>query len=263
MINAQLHRQPVALDAAQHRHWAVNWPVTDWSVAAQLNATFVAAAEFIDVAREYPLVFVRAGQDADGSDAIAPVAVLGLNQGHNLYLEGPRWRADYMPAVLRHYPFCIGQVGASQFALCVDRSWPGLLQHDGPQTPAGDAKALFTATGEATAWLTELRQFYEKLEAEVQRTRALCRQLNSMQLLREMRFDATLPDSRTHTVDGFLTVDQEKFQALNNKTVVECHRNGIAGLVHAHWLSMGHMRRLALWHAQANPAQPAQAAALA
>lgn len=72
MINQNLHRQPTALDSAKHRQLRLKLPVTDWSVAGRLNAIFVAAAEFSEVCREFPIVFVRAGKEPDGSDQIAP-----------------------------------------------------------------------------------------------------------------------------------------------------------------------------------------------
>ena len=62
MINQNLHRQPTALDSVKHRQLRLKLPVTDWSVADRLNAIFVAAAEFGDVCREFPIVFVRAGR---------------------------------------------------------------------------------------------------------------------------------------------------------------------------------------------------------
>jgi len=89
LINQNLHKQPIALDSQQHRRHKVAFPVTDWSVASKLNAIFVAATEFGDVCKEYPIVFVRAGREADGREQIAPIAVLGVAGEDNLYLEGP------------------------------------------------------------------------------------------------------------------------------------------------------------------------------
>ena len=93
MINQNLHRQPAALDRATHRELRVQLPVTDWRVASRLNSMFVAAVEFGDVCRDYPIVFVRAGADAQGKQQLAPVAVFGLAQEENLYLDGAAWRA--------------------------------------------------------------------------------------------------------------------------------------------------------------------------
>jgi hypothetical protein len=54
VIIEALHTSPAALDRDQHRHLKLQLPVTDWRVAHRLNAIFVAAVEFADVAREFP-----------------------------------------------------------------------------------------------------------------------------------------------------------------------------------------------------------------
>jgi hypothetical protein len=59
-----------------------------------------------------------------------------------------------------------------------------------------------------------------------------------------MRFDATLPDGKTVVVDGFHTVNDERFAALADAQVIELFRNGLLGLIHAHQLSLPLMRRL-------------------
>lgn len=242
MINQNLHRQPLALDRAAHRTLRVKLPVTDWSVASKLNSTFVAAVEFGDACREFPLVFVRAGTDDKGQMQIAPVAVFGLAQEENLYINADgTWRAQYMPAVLRLFPFAIGRIDEQTFAICVDTAWPGAQQAEGER--------LFTDEGEPTELTKAVQQQCEQTEAEVQRTRLVGQRLLELDLLRDMRFDITLPGGATHTVDGFLTVDEEKLKALPDAVVLELQRNGVMGLVHAHLISLGNMRRLAEWRA--------------
>lgn len=242
MINQNLHVQPVALDSVPHRELRLALPVTDWSVGKKLNALFVAAAEFGDACREYPIVFVRAGKEPDGTDSIAPIAVMGLTQEQNLFLHGGTWRAQYMPAVLRLYPFCIGRIDAERFAICVDMSWSGVGQPEGER--------LFDADGKQTGLLNALQTQMEALEGEIQRTRLVCKRLQELDLLRDMRFDATLPDGRQHSVDGFMTVDETKMQALSDEVIGDLHRSGVLGLIHLHWVSMGNMRRLLEWHTE-------------
>lgn len=242
MINQNFHRQPVPLDSKEHASLKLRVPVTDWSIASHLNAMFVAAAEFGEVCREFPIVFVRSGKEDDGKDQIAPIAVFGLVQDQNLYVEGNTWRAQYMPAVMRSYPFCIGRIDTERFAICVDMAWPGAKSSEG--------EAVFAEGGEPSEMLKNVRGNLEMLEAEIQRTRLVGQKLLELDLLREMRFDATLPDGRKHSVDGFLTVDDSKMQALSDAVVGELHRSGVLGLVHHHWASLGNMRRLVEWHAQ-------------
>ncbi len=249
MINQNLHRKPMALDSAQHRLLKLKLPITDWSVAKDLNATFVAAAEFGDVCREFPIVFVKAGKEPDGSDAIAPLAVFGMTQNQNLYVSGERWRAQYMPAVLRFYPFCIARIDDQRFAICVDSAHAGVNTEEG--------QPLFEADGKPSELLAGMQKQLEVLEAEIQRTRLVGKRLLELDLLREMRFDATLPDGKQHTVDGFLTVDDAKVTALPDNIVGELHRSGVLGLVHMHWVSLGNMRRLVDWHVERAAAAPA------
>ena len=183
------------------------------------------------------------------------IAVFGLVQNQNLYVTGERWRAQYMPAVLRAYPFCIARIDADRFAICVDLAWTGALGADG--------QPLFTDTGEQAQVLKEMTPYLEQLEAEIQRTRLVGKKLLELGVLTEMRFDATMPDGRQHTVDGFLTVDDKKMTELSDAVVGELHRTGVLGLVQLHWVSMGNMRRLVDWHVERSAAgEPAAASAI-
>ena len=48
MINPNLYKSPVAVDTVKHRATKLAQPVKDWSVAADVNAIFIATAEFGD-----------------------------------------------------------------------------------------------------------------------------------------------------------------------------------------------------------------------
>jgi hypothetical protein len=259
MIHELLHRRPVALDRQRHAKTRLAMPVTDWRVASRLNSIFVAAVEFTDVAREYPIVFIPTAPGEDGSEQIAPIAVLGVEKDRNLYLDGPRWRATYVPAVLRCYPFCIGRLDTQRFAVCFDGGWEGVSEGAAEGAAEGGAAhgaapvgtLLFGADGEPTQMTKDAVQHLERVEAEVQRTRLACKRLRELDLLREMRFDATLPDGRKHAVDGFLAVEPDRLAKLPDADVLELHKSGLLGLIHAHRVSLGHMNRLVAWMAAA------------
>ena len=77
----------------------------------------------------------------------------------------------------------------------------------------------------------------------MQRTRLVGRRLLELELLRLMRFDATLPDGSKLSVDGFLAVDEE-LASLPQATVFDLHRTGVLSLIHAQQISLGLMRAL-------------------
>jgi hypothetical protein len=242
MINQALHVQAAALSGDAHRRLRVKLPVTDWRVASRLNSMFVAAVEFADACREYPIVFVRAGDGPDGKPALAPVAVFGLGNAENLYLQPDgSWRANYIPALLRTYPFAVGRLDAQSFAICADLSWPGLSETEGER--------LFDDQGKPTELTETVQKQLEQLETETQRTRLIGQKLTELNLLRDMRFDATMPNGEKVAVDGFMAVEEPRLKALTDKQVLDLQRSGLLGLIHAHLISLGNMRRLVEWRA--------------
>lgn len=236
MIHQALHRDPVALDREAHRALKVRPGAPDWSVAARLNAYFAHAVEFADLCKEFPLVFMRAGQDAAGKTLVAPMAVFGLADAENLFVENGRWLADYMPSMLRTYPFATARVDGQRHVVCIDRSAPGWSETEG--TP------LFEADGQPSALLRDVQGVLDRLEGEMARTRAACDRLLAHDLLAEKRFDATLPDGQKLSVGGFLTVDEAKFGALGDAALLELHRSGVLALITLHLASLGNMARL-------------------
>ena len=237
MIDPSLFAQPIALDRVQHRQARLKPGGTRFDRTAQKNSLFITAVEFGDACREYPIVFVDAGKDPEGRTEVAPLAVLGLSQGENLMLGSDgQWRARYVPAVLRAYPLGLAAVDEQRYSLVVDGQADALSDELGER--------LFDDAGEPSTFLANAQQFLEEIERETQRTRVFGRRLLDLDLLRPMRFDATLPDGNKLTLDGFFTVDDEKLSNLPDASVLELHRSGMLALIDAHRISLGLMRAL-------------------
>lgn len=242
MIHQALHKNPVALDRHQHRLLRLRREQPIVSQLAPLNSFVVVAGEFIEACREFALVWIPAGTDAAGAKQVAPVAVFGLAPGQNLYLEPNGWRTPYMPVLLRMYPFAVARGGGDTLVLCYDASWPGFSVTEG--------EPLFEADGTPTAFTLDMQRQLEQLEAEVERTRLIGEKLLQKNLLQDMRFEATLPDGQTLSVDGFLTIDEKRFAELSDADVLEFHRSGVLAMIHAHRASLPNMTRLVGWHVQ-------------
>ncbi|MES2715961.1 MAG: SapC family protein [Pseudomonadota bacterium] len=241
MINENLHKKIVALDRVKHRDLKLDLGARDLSTVNALNAFFVAGTEFSDACKEFPVVWVAAGNDSDGKPQVAPIAVFGLQSGQNLCTDANGWRVRYVPAVLRLFPFALARVGPSEMVVCFDESWGGF---------GNQGQALFDDKGEPSEFTTSVQKQLENFEVEVERTRLAGALLVEKGLLRDMRFDATLPDGSKVSVDGFLTVDEEKLGKLSDADVLALNRNGLMGLIHAHQISLGNMARLVEWHVE-------------
>jgi SapC len=236
VINPELHKKPVALDRVAHRKLKIRREQSALDATAGLTAFFLTAAEFVDACKEYPILFLRAGKDAEGRELCAPVAVLGIRKGENLVYRHGRWNARYVPALIRAYPFAMAPTPDQQYVVCFDEASPVFSNDEG--------EALFKEDGEPTPYLEDVRSFVEKIEVEVDRTRHAGRQLMALKLLQDKRFDATLPDGETVSMDGFMAIDEERLKALSDAELVDMQRSGLMALIHFHLASMSNMSRL-------------------
>lgn len=243
MSNPPMYGELLPLDREVHKNLKLDTAKAVVSRLADQNSVFLAAVEFGDACKEYPVVFVRAGEAAaDGKQPVAPLAVLGLKPGSNLFIDGDKWTGNYVPAYVRRYPFAMARLdgNANNLAVCYDSKWAGFQEANG--------EALFN-NGEPTEFLLNAKAFLENFEQEAERTRLICNLLVDMDLLQDMRFEATLPNGEKLDVEGFLALDEKKYSELPDAKVLELHRNGLIAMIEMHRLSMTNMNRLAARYA--------------
>jgi len=117
-----------------------------------------------------------------------------------------------------------------------DNTWAGMSRTEG--------QPLFDDKGEATELLDNVHKFVQDLETDIERTRQACALLIEMKLLKPMRFDATMANGETLSVDGFLTLDDEAMGKLGDAELAQMVRNGLMFILQTHQVSLNNMRRL-------------------
>lgn len=238
MSNPPMYGDLLPLDREVHKNLKLDTDQAVVSRIADQNSVFLAAVEFGDACKEYPVVFVRAGNAGpDSKPAIAPLAVLGLRAGSNLFVDGDKWTGNYVPAYVRRYPFVMARLddSSNNMAVCYDTQWPAFNETTG--------EALFK-DGQPTEFLLNAKSFLENFEQEAERTRLICNLLVELDLLQDMRFEATLPNGEKFDVEGFLALDEKKYAELSDDKVLQLHRNGLISLIEMHRLSLSNMNRL-------------------
>lgn len=238
MSKPPMYGDLVPLDREVHKNLKLDNSKSVVSRVADQNSVFLAAVEFGDACKEFPIVFVRAGNAGpDAKPAVAPLAVFGLRAGSNLFVNGDQWTGNYVPAYIRRYPFVMARLddNANNMAVCYDSSWPAFNDSTG--------EALFK-DGEPTEFVLNAKTFLENFEQEAERTRLICELLVDMELLQPMRFEAELPSGEKFDVEGFLALDEKKYAELPDDKVLHLHRNGLIALIEMHRLSLTNMNRL-------------------
>ena len=202
---------PVLLNHVEHR---------DLRVDARRGAAFgddvmyapAVPAEFRSLQAHYPIVFQR-----DAAGGFHPQALFGLRQGENLFLDGERWDATYIPLAIERQPFLIGVSGAEPM-VHVD------LDH--PRVRAGTGEALFQGPGIASEFLERARTTLLMLHDGLLATPAFVDALQRHQLLESFVLDIRLDDGSDNRLAGFHTIDERRLQALDGSALEQLSRDG-------------------------------------
>jgi len=202
-----------------------------------LNAIAVSAAEFPIAGRDYPLVFAS----LDAGQSYAPVAVLGLAQGANLFLDvdGAWDPATYLPAFVRRYPFCISKLyvdgaPASERVVCVAQAY---LDNAG--------MPLFDARGQATPRWQQLERLLAQYETDLDRTADLCAALARLELLTPFSMQVLGDQQKVELrMGGMHRVDEQRLRALRPASHKALVGKGYMGSIYAHLHSLENFTRL-------------------
>ena len=244
MTDPALYKQPVVLDRARHGRLKMRLDrLIDWPRIALMPSCYVQVAEFAQACLEFPIVFVSMKPDPQTGQAdIGPAAVFGFGKHENLYVEGGKWRADYVPAHFRAWPFGMQQGADGTAQMVIDESCPGLSETDGAP--------LYDNDGEPSSYTHECMAFVKKVYDEIPRTQAYCARLMQLDVLQPREFSVDDVAGDPIRAEGFWTIDERKVGALSDEQVLELHWNGLLGSVHAHHLSLHHLLRMVRWRAQ-------------
>lgn len=231
MTEMLFYRHVTPLDKEKHRQLKVS-PIKEFNFSAKTNSVPLAAIEFVEAARDFPIVF--AGQNAE---TLVPAALLGLRADENLFLtSGGRWDARYVPAFVRRYPFVLASTDPEKLMVCIDETHPSVGARTGER--------LFNDGGEPTAFLNNTIAFMREFHAESQRTREFLKTLQSLNLLTEVAANAALKQGGSFQLGGFSVVDEKRLRELDKDTVDDLFRKGWLSLIYAHLLSLGNLGKL-------------------
>ncbi len=233
MASLLFYQNPVPLSRNAHKALRVKHGAGDFAFAANTNSVPLAAAEFYDAQRDYPIVFAGAR-----SDDVSPVALLGLRQSENLFVgEGRQWDSDYVPVFARCYPFVLarGNEGAD-YLVCVDDASPAVVKSGG--------EALFNEDGQESEYLRRNIDLLSEFQSHMKRTREFTQRLKDSGLLKEITLQVVPEGGEPLSLQGVQVVDEQKLMALEDAKVQELFRLGELGWVYAHLASLRNVQRL-------------------
>jgi len=178
---------------------------------------------------------------ADGSQSFAPVAVLGLTSGENLFYDNGSWISGvYIPAYARRYPFCMAKVNLNRVEqkdrlICIEKTY---IDEHGEQ--------MFDPQGQPNAKWKDLERLLGEYEADLERSREMCSILSDYGLFEPFTMQASLRDdaAKPMQVTGMFRVVEKNLENLNAAQLKNLMRKGILPRIYIHLLSLENFGRL-------------------
>ena len=194
--------------------------------------------EFRNVQAFYPILFQ---QEAAGG--FQPVALLGFEQGENLFLGPDGWQATYIPAMLRREPFLIG-FQKPQDASDGDLMRVLSLDMDHPRVNTEAGEALFHPLGGRTDFLESAADLLEGIYDGVAHGKAFVKALEERDLIEAVTLDIPLRDGSRNQLLGFHCLAEQQVQELPGEVLGDFQAQGFLMPLFMVLASMGNIQRL-------------------
>jgi len=226
--------QLVAIDNKNHLHLTVDSAKAELH-GAGLHLVPAVMSEFTNMAVQYPLVITK---HADTGQFVV-AAMLGFEQGENLFWRDGQWQGLYLPLQIRRQPFFVSnpeQKDSGDFVICFDSESPAITSNDG--------QALFSDNGVDTEFFQQAKSCLAQLLAGELANKQLLEQLEKMELLQVMKMEVTFANQQCTTLNGFYTIDTEKLAALSAEKISSLHKAGLLQAIYTLITSLGQIHHL-------------------
>ncbi|MEO5492417.1 MAG: SapC family protein [Sphingomonas sp.] len=161
--------------------------------------------EFREVQAHYPILFQR---DIE-RDTFSALAMFGFENGENLFLDGSRWDAGYIPFAIRTQPFLIGgKPGEAGNQVHVDLASSRVAASD-------DGVRVFDDDGRPTPYLEAAIDQLGALDAGYAASADFFAALRRHELLEPFSLEITLDDGSTNRLVGFHVIDEARLARLD------------------------------------------------
>ena len=211
-------------------------------ISAQRNLAHLAgqhiagagASEFAQLATSFPLFFVKDEQ----AGRFRSVAMLGLEAGENLFLQGDKWLAPYVPQNASMVPFSLGLDPEKENTLttCVDTD----------SEFVGDDKelALFDEQGNETEFLKSVQESLGRLYDSEVLTEKFIKELEDNNLIHELELTLALTAGGQKKLVGIHGINEKALLDLADEKVLDFQKRGLFIPIYAMLTSLGQVNRL-------------------
>lgn len=215
-----------ALSPDTHGH--LGWrPARGFGFAQSTALVPIAVAELPRVAQAMPVVFAQAKGQWHALGVMGPIT------GANVYVSrAGKWRASYVPALLRVYPFHLEE--GETLAL-----WSGYA----PEPLVSEGVHPFYKDGDLAPWLQETRRFLRTVHDGVAQLHGPLETLAAAGALSPWDGPALEVPQPDRALSGLHVLEPERLTGCADSVALELFRAGHLRWLYAHLDSLHHAER--------------------
>lgn len=181
----------------------------------------------------YPLMFAK-----NENGKIQLVALLGFENGENLYLDGNKWLAAYRPLVVEKGPFLIGRNPEDESILSIH------IDLDDKRVNEQEGQSIFLPHGGNTDYLDNIANILSTLNQSLDVHDEFVKRCEEHSLIESFVLDVDLESGGTHRMSGFFTINEETLNNLNAEQLAFLHAKGDLEIIYMMLASLSQLSSL-------------------
>ncbi len=206
--------------------------IESFDFVKNVNMASIMVHEFSRAAAIYPIVFV----EDKTKDQFRPVVLLGLEEGENLFVQGDKWEASYVPAIIRRYPFALAKTGEEgRFAVCIDEE-SNLVNED-------EGQKLFNNDGTPAEVMERVKQYLSELQQMDKFTEDFCAFMAEKNMFTPLNMRVRVGNQQRN-ITGAYIVNEERLNSLSDETFLEMRSKKYTPVIYSHLSSLSQIERL-------------------
>jgi hypothetical protein len=178
-------------------------------------------SEFKNLQRHYPVFFLK---NPDNGEFQA-VAMFGVADGENLFLDENGWNASYIPLNIMRQPFLIGFQEKSQDD-GAGREPVVTVDMDNPRVNFEQGEPVFLEHGGNSEYLEQVNSILNMLFVGMRSSKPFFDTLEKLNLLESFVLDAQLYDGSEHRLAGFYTINEDALADLDGEQLEMLSKRG-------------------------------------
>lgn len=188
---------------------------------------------------EYPL-FLRKNNETGQFEIIA---MFGLTESENLFLDEQGWHAHYLPLTIQRRPFLIGFQSSDDPANPEDKPVVH-IDMDSPRVSTTEGEALFLAQGGQSPYLQHISSVLNAIHQGNEHNQPFMDALQQFELIEPVNLKIQLDNGENIELTGLYTVQEETLRALPGESIAQLHQQGYLDAIYMMLASLQNLTRL-------------------